>query len=41
MALSMAQMQLTRLKAAIEAKNQLRLCFDTVLQVKLISLHLV
>ena len=35
MALSMAQAQLTRIKAAVDAKNQLRLGFDTVLQVQL------
>ena len=40
MALNMAKAQLARLKAAIEAKTQLRLGFDTVLQVKLIFSHL-
>lgn len=33
MSLNLAQAQLTRLRAVVDAKNQLRLCFDTVLQV--------
>ncbi|KAL3145548.1 hypothetical protein ABBQ32_003373 [Trebouxia sp. C0010 RCD-2024] len=32
LALTMAQAQLARLKTAVDDKNQLRLCFDTVLQ---------
>ena len=34
MALTMAQAQLTQIKAAVDAKHQLKLCFDTVLQVQ-------
>ena len=33
MQLNLQQAQLARIKAAVDAKNQLRLCYDTVLQV--------